>query len=278
MKNSNMNILQKLKKTKQFILCKRKFNPEIAIIAGSGLSDLSDHFECIASIEYSKIPYFFKTTVSGHEGILKLCRYKNKDILIFSGRFHFYEGFSNEEIIYPIRVMKEIGIKTLIITAATGGINKNYSVGDIVVLNDHINFTGNNPLIGKHNEKFGKRFPDMSAVYDKDLINKVLDITKKNNIKAHSGVYFGVSGPSYETPAEIKAFEKLGGDIIGMSVVYEAIAASQMNMKVLGLVYVSNMAAGIVSKELKHSEVLAVGKTVNKNLTKIIKNIIEGDI
>lgn len=270
-----MNIFEKIERSKKAILSVKGFKPETAVIAGSGLSGISKRFTVIKKIKYSNIPFFLQTTVSGHSGEVLLCRNKKNDILLFSGRFHFYEGHTPQNIIYPVRVMKEAGIKNLIITAAAGGINTKYKAGDIVLIKDHINFTGNNPLIGIDYDKFGKRFPDMGEVYDPGLRKIVKKIALKRKIKIQEGVYFAVSGPSYETPAEVKAFRKLGGDAAGMSVVYEAIAAAQSGIKALGLAYVSNMAAGISKRKLDHGEVLDTGKLVNEKMSALIKEITE---
>jgi purine-nucleoside phosphorylase len=260
-----MNELKRILEAKNFILKQMRLKPCIAVIAGSGVAGFENAFKLVKTLEYSKIPHFAKTTVAGHGGTLDIFECRGRALLAFNGRFHFYEGHSLWEIIFPARVMKALGVETLIITAAAGAVNKKYKTGDIVVLKDHINFTGNNPLIGKHYKEFGERFPDMSAVYDAQLIKKAAKAAK---IKIHEGVYLGVSGPSYETPAEISAFRKLGADVIGMSVVYEAAAASQMKMKVLGLTYVSNAAAG---KNLSHKEVLEAGKSASAKIVKIVK-------
>ncbi|MCL2145145.1 MAG: purine-nucleoside phosphorylase [Endomicrobia bacterium] len=270
-----MDILQKIEKTKKYILSRSGFKAGIAVIAGSGLGQLKEEFEIIKTIKYSKIPYFAKTTVSGHAGELNFCSHKGTKFLIFSGRFHYYEGHSAQDVVYPVRIMNALGVKTVIITAAAGGINKKYKHGDIVVLKDHINFTGNNPLIGTNIDGLGERFPEMTEIYDLKLRNKSIKTAKKLKIKAYEGVYFGVTGPSYETAAEVDAYRKLGGDIVGMSVVYEAIAAAHMKMKVLGISYVSNMAAGINKTRLNHQEVLETGKKTGLNMTKIIKGVLE---
>jgi len=268
-----MNTLNQIKESANFILKYTQLKPSVAVIAGSGISGFRDVFKVIETLDYSQIPHFAKTTVAGHSGKLDICENNKQALLVFNGRFHFYEGRSAQEIIYPVRVMKALGVETLIITAAVGAINEKYNTGDIVALKDHINLTGNNPLIGKHYEEFGRRFPDMSCVYDKFLTQKAANAAKNLKIKFHKGTYFGVSGPSYETPAEIQAYKKLGGDIVGMSVVYEAIAAAQMNIKVLGLTYVSNAAAGINKKSLNHEEVLKAGKTASGKIVKIIYNL-----
>ena len=270
-----MNIFEKIERSKKAILCVKGFKPETAVIAGSGLSGISKQFTIIKKIKYSNIPYFSKTTVSGHSGEVLLCKNKKCDIVVFNGRFHFYEGHTPQDVIYPVRVMKEAGIKNLILTAATGGVNTKYKAGDIVVIKDHINFTGDNPLKGVHYDKFGSRFPDMGEVYNQGFRKNVKNIAKKLKIKIQEGVYFAVSGPSYETPAEVKAFRKLGGDIVGMSVVYESVAAAQTGIKVLGLAYVSNMAAGISKSKLDHAEVLDTGKRVNEKISELIKEFTE---
>lgn len=268
------NILNKIEKSKKHILSVKDFNPEFAIIAGSGLDRLKDDFTIIKTLKYSKIPYFAKTTVSGHAGEMNLCSYKGKNFIILNGRFHFYEGHPAEDIIYPIRLMKSLGVKNLIITAAVGAINKKYALGDIVFLKDQINFTGNNPLIGPNIDELGERFPAMTEVYDIKLRKKALKKAARFKIKAHEGVYLGVTGPSYETAAEVNAYRILGADVVGMSTVYEAIAASHMKMKVLGICYVSNMAAGIDKKALSHREVLEIGKKVSGNMRTVIKEIL----
>ncbi|MDR0800337.1 MAG: purine-nucleoside phosphorylase [Endomicrobium sp.] len=269
-----LNIFQKIQETKKTILSLCNFNPTVAIVAGSGLSEIVKQFAIRGTIKYSDIPYFPKATVQGHAGELLLCSCGDTDMLIFNGRFHYYEGHHPKEVVYPVRVMKFLGVETLILTAATGGLNENYSSGDIVVLKDHIDFTGNNPLIGVHCDEFGERFPDMGNVYNAVLRREALSLAEKFNIKVHEGIYFGVSGPSYETPASVRAYQMLGGDVVGMSVVYEATVAAQMKMKVLGLAYVSNMAAGIEDEPLSHDEVLKNGKKVSAGMSKIIKNIV----
>lgn len=268
------NVLKKIKETASYILSLKGFTPTVAIVGGSGLSDIEKIFTVLKKIQYSKIPHFSKVTVQGHKGELLLCSYQNTNILIFNGRFHYYEGFSAKEVIYPIRVMKFLGIQTLLITAAVGAINKKYSVGDIVLIKDHLNFTGYNPLIGKHLANFDERFPSMGKVYDFKLRKRVLTIAIKHKIKVQEGIYCGVAGPSYETPAEIKAFKKLGADIIGMSVVYEAIVASQMKMNVLGITHVSNIAQNSNSKVLNHKQVLKNGQEATNKISKLIKEVV----
>ncbi|MCL1972164.1 MAG: purine-nucleoside phosphorylase [Endomicrobia bacterium] len=275
-----MNTMSKISKTKAYlnkILYGHNFRAEAAVIAGSGLGQIKEELEIIKTVKYSKIPYFAKTTVPGHAGELNFCKSKGgTNFLIFNGRFHYYEGHGAQDVIYPVRVMNALGIKTVIITAAVGGMNKKYNVGDIVFLKDHINFTGNNPLMGANIDEIGERFPAVTDVYDLNFRNKALKIAKKLKIKVREGIYFSVSGPSYETAAEVEAYVKLGGDVVGMSVVYEAIAAAHMKMKVLGIAYVSNMAAGISKTAINHEEVLEAGKKAGNSIRKIIKEFLEG--
>jgi purine-nucleoside phosphorylase len=269
-----LSILQKIQKTRDAILSLKNFNPTIAIVIGSGLGDIKKQFRVHKTIKYFEVPYFSNPTVQGHNGELLLSTSNNVDLIIFNGRLHYYEGIIPKDVTYNVRVMKFLGIKTLILTAAVGGLNKKYSTGDIVILNDHIDFTGNSPLIGPHLDEFGERFPNMEDVYCSYLRKKALDMAKNFNIKVHEGVYFGVSGPAYETPAAVKAFQILGGDVVGMSIVYEATVAAQMKMDVLGLTYIANMAASLHNKTLSHSEVLENGKKVSVNMSKIIKSIV----
>lgn len=268
-------LLNQLQKTKNFIRKKIKTNPKIALILGSGLGNIQNQLKNSISIPYNKIPYFKQSTVKGHNGKLVFGKFNSIDIMVMSGRFHYYEGYSMQDITYPIRLMKLLGIEKLIITCAVGAINKKYNLGDIVVIKDHINFMGDNPLIGKHYDEFGDRFPDMTNIYDNNAINKILKVAKSKKIKVHKGVYFAVSGPSYETPAEINAYGKLGGDVVGMSLVPEAIVANQMGIKVSALTYASNKASGLSKKSLTHEEVLQAGKKAAVSMEKIITSFVK---
>lgn len=272
---NNKTITDKIKESKKYIEKRIKNYPTIALIVGSGLSNIKNTLKDQISISYSKIPHFKNSTVEGHVGELVYGKMNGIDVFLFNGRVHYYEGYSMREISYPIRVIKSLGVEKLIITCAVGSINKKYNLGDIVVIKDHINFMGNNPLIGKHYKEFGNRFPDMTNIYDKDEINKISKIAKSNKINIQKGVYFAVSGPSYETPAEINAYRKLGGDVVGMSLVPEAIVANQMKMKVSALTYVSNKASGISKKSLTHEEVLQTGKKAAVSMEKIITDFVK---
>lgn len=269
------NILAQLKKTKSYILKTIKIKPKTAVIAGSGLCDIKNSIQNQTVISYSKIPYFLKTTIAGHKGELVCGKIGNTDVLLLNGRFHYYEGHTMQDITYPVRVLKELGIETIIITCAVGAINKKYSVGDIVLIKDHINFMFDNPLIGRHFECFGERFPDISTVYDTGLINQLKKTAVSNRIKLQTGIYCAVKGPSYETASEISAFRKLGADVIGMSLVPEAIVAGQMKMQVLALGYVANTATGISKQKITHEDVLATGKKTGITIAKLIKDVIK---
>lgn len=269
------DILQKIKESKKYIESKSKISPKTAIICGSGLSNIKDIIEQQKIIPYSKIPYFKQSTVEGHAGELVLGKIKSADVALLNGRVHYYEGYTMQDISYPVRVMKSLGVENIIITCAVGAINRKYNMGDIVVIKDHINFMCDNPLIGKHYSMFGDRFPDMTNIYDKNIIKQILKSAEKNKIKIHEGIYFAVSGPSYETPAEINAYGKLGGDVVGMSLVPESIVANQMNMKVTALTYVSNKASGLSKNSLTHKEVLLAGKKAAIAIEKILKNFVK---
>ena len=249
------------------------FIPEIAIILGSGLGALPDDYDCI-SIPYSDIPNFQKPSIEGHKGRLCFCKIENKNIVMMQGRYHFYEGYSMEQITFPIKVLKGLGVKTLIITNASGTVNKEFIVGDIMLITDHINMMGANPLIGKNNDKLGERFPDMSNIYKKNLIQKVKSIAAENNINLKEGIYMAMSGPSYETPAEVNMAKILGADVIGMSTVPEAIVANYCNIDVIGLSCITNFAAGVSNKILSHNEVIETANNIEEKFKKLIKSII----
>ena len=269
------DILERIRESIKHIRKKIKSNPKVAIICGSGLSNIKNIIKQEKIIPYSQIPYFKQSTVEGHNGQLVFGKLNSIDIMLMNGRLHYYEGYSMQEITYPIRVMKSLGVENLIITCAVGAINQKYNVGDIVVIKDHINFMCNNPLIGKHYNEFGCRFPDMTDIYNKDVRKQILKIAKTNKIKIREGVYFAVAGPSYETPAEINAYRKLGGDVVGMSLVPESIVANQMKIKTTALTYVSNKASGISKNSLTHKEVLQEGKKAAITIEKIITNFVK---
>jgi purine-nucleoside phosphorylase len=245
------------------------FQPEIGIILGSGLGELADEYQEYA-IPYSKIPGFVKSTVAGHKGQLVFAHIGKKRVVMMQGRNHFYEGHSMQEITYPIKVMKKLGVKTVIITNAAGAINKGFRPGDLMVITDHINNMGANPLIGANDEDLGTRFPDMSEVYSKEYIKLVDAAAKRLGMSIKHGVYIASSGPSYETPAEINAARILGADAAGMSTVPEAIVANYCGMKVIGISCISNYASGISSKKLSHQEVIQTANQVKSKFKELV--------
>ncbi|MBQ3834948.1 MAG: purine-nucleoside phosphorylase [Elusimicrobia bacterium] len=267
-------MLKKIEESKDYILSKIKSSPKTALIAGSGLGNIKDSIEDQIVIPYSEIPNFKTSTVQGHKGELIIGKLNGVDIFFFNGRIHYYEGYTMQEISFPVRVLKSLGIENLIITCAVGAINKDYNPGDIVVIKDHINFMGDNPLIGTHYNDFGERFPDMSNIYYKAFRDKIKKIAEQENIEVQEGTYFAVSGPSYETPAEVSAFGKLGGDVVGMSLIPESIPACQTGIKVAAITYISNKASGLSKEKLSHEEVLAIGENASIKMGTIIKQFV----
>lgn len=249
--------------------------PTIGLILGSGLGVLADEIKKSDKIKYEAIPNFPESTVEGHEGQLVLGELEGKKVIAMQGRFHFYEGYTMEQVTFPVRVMKALGVETIIVTNAAGGINKTYSPGDLMIINDQINFTGQNPLIGPNDPNLGDRFPDMSAPYTKELIQHANDCAKNLDLRVHNGVYVGVSGPTYETPAEIKMFQTMGADAVGMSTVPEVIVANHATLKVLGISCISNMASGILDEQLSHEDVIKTTEKVQVNFLRLVKEILQ---
>lgn len=250
------------------------FEPEIAIILGSGLGDFANLADTF-SIPYSDIPNFEVSTVSGHKGQLVFTDLFGKKIVFMQGRFHYYEGYPIQKVVFPIAVFKKLGVKTLIVTNAAGGVNPNFCGGDLMIITDHINLMGTNPLIGQNNFEFGVRFPDMSEVYSKKLISLAKECANQLNIEVNEGVYAAMSGPSYETPAEIKMLQKLGADAVGMSTVPEAIFANYCGIKTLGISCITNLAAGLSCQKLNHNEVIETADVSKDKFKKVLSKIIE---
>ncbi|MFA6316538.1 MAG: purine-nucleoside phosphorylase [Elusimicrobiota bacterium] len=247
---------------------------KVGLILGSGLSEAVPHLEGMKIVPYTEIPHFPRTTVAGHEGKLIFGKAHGIPMVVMQGRFHYYEGHSMETIALPIRVMEYLGLKCLIITSAVGSVNRGVKPGDFVVLKDHINLMGRNPLRAFHEEEFGEMFPDLTDAYDPKIRKLILSLCRKHKAPAHEGVYMAVGGPSYETPAEIKAFGLLGADVVGMSVVPEVIVARQMGVRVSVLTWVSNMASGLPGACLNHTEVLALGKQVAGRLKLVLRDLL----
>lgn len=260
-----MTTNEKIQKAASYIKNIYSETPEIGIILGSGFSFFQDNLENSKKIAYVDIPDFPVSTVEGHAGNLVLGKIANKNMCLMAGRFHYYEGYSMQELTFPVRVMAELGIKTLIVTNAAGGVNKSYNVGDLVMLKDHINSLGNSPLRGKDGGLV--RFIDMTNTYNEKLRNFALEVGKKHEITLHEGVYLATHGPNFETPAEINMMRILGADLVGMSTVPEVIVGRQLKLNIMGISCVTNMAAGVLQQELSHGEVM---ETMDKNKTKYV--------
>lgn len=250
------------------------FQPEIGIILGSGLGDFADEFESII-IPYNDIPGFEKSNVQGHKGQLVFAQINGKKVVMMQGRYHFYEGYSMQTVTFPVKVMKKLGVKTLIITNAAGAVTPKFTPGDLMLITDHINFMGTNPLIGKNDETLGTRFPDMSEVYSKELIQKAEAIAQKLNINYQKGVYAATTGPSYETPSEVKMFRMLGANAVGMSTAPEAIVANYCGLKILGISCLTNYAAGVSETPLNHQEVIDTANRVKESFKNLLSEILK---
>ena len=257
-----------------YIKTKSKMIPKYAMILGSGLGNLADELKEKVVIPYKDIPHFVYSNAVGHANQLVIGKLNNVPVVIMRGRIHYYEGYPLEQVTFPVRVMKALGAQTLLVTNACGAINPKFKAGDLMLIKDHINLTGNNPLIGENNDSLGTRFPDLTDVYTKALRAKVKAIAKQQKINLVEGVYAWWSGPAYETPAEIKMIRILGGDAVGMSTVPETIVAAHSNMPVIGISLLSNMAAGMTGEKLSHKEVLDMAKQVEVKFKKLIINIV----
>lgn len=249
------------------------FIPDIALVLGSGLGDFTDGIEGVA-ISYSEIEGFVPAGIQGHKGSLFFYEKNGKKIVVMQGRFHFYEGHSISTITYPIRVFKKLGVKTLILTNAAGALDKALAPGDLMLIKDHINFMGTNPLIGPNDNDMGERFPDMSEIYDANLRKIALKCAKQCKINLAEGVYAATTGPSYETPSEVKMLKLMGADVVGMSTVPEAIVANWCGIKVLGLSLVSNYASGVSNTKLNHLEVLNAGKLASSKIKTLLNSLL----
>lgn len=248
--------------------------PEIGLILGSGLGDLADRLEAAISVRYEDIPHFPVSTVEGHAGKLVVGKLNGKTVAAMQGRFHFYEGYTMQEVTFPVRVMKALGISHLIVTNACGGMNPAFSPGDLMIIKDHLNMTGSNPLIGPNEPSVGPRFPDMSRAYCPELAALVRETARELDIPVQEGVYAGITGPSYMTPAELTMLRQLGGDAIGMSTVPEVIVASHMSMKVIGISCVTDMAIGEHLEPLTHEQVMEVANRTKPRFTRLVQEIV----
>ena len=248
--------------------------PRIALVLGSGLGGFADDLEEAVSIPYEDIPGFVRSTAQGHAGRLVVGKIESVPVLAMQGRVHYYEGYSLEEVTFPVRTFGLLGVKTIVLTNAAGGINVQFTQGALMVLSDHLNLMGVNPLRGPNDERFGPRFPDMSAVYSPELQELAVDEAKTIGVEVRRGVYGALSGPSYETPAEIVLLRNLGADAVGMSTVPEAIVARHMGLEVLGISCITNMAAGISDMPINHEEVMATGDLVRETFSELLRRVI----
>ncbi|ARC26060.1 purine-nucleoside phosphorylase [Streptococcus intermedius] len=266
-----MKLMNKIKETAQFLKGKGIAAPEFGLILGSGLGELASEIENGISIDYADIPNWGRSTVVGHAGKLVYGELAGRKVLALQGRFHFYEGNPMEVVTFPVRVMRALGCEGVIVTNAAGGVE--YGPGTLMAISEHINLTGQNPLIGANLDEFGPRFPDMSDAYTKAYREKAHAVAEKLGIDLKEGVYLGVTGPTYETPAEIRAFQTLGASAVGMSTVPEVIVAAHSGLKVLGISAITNFAAGFQS-ELNHEEVVEVTERIKENFKGLVKAIL----
>ncbi len=267
-----LSLREKVKESADYIKSKISVKPEIGLVLGSGLGVIAEDIESGVTVEYKDIPHFPLSTVVGHSGSLVIGMLGSKPVIVQKGRSHFYEGYTMEEVTFCVRVMRELGVKSLIVTNAAGGINPYFFPGELMLISDHINFMGTNPLIGPNDEYFGTRFPDLSAAYPLDYRELAKECASKLGIQLREGVYIALTGPSYETPAELRMFQRLGGDAVGMSTVPEVIVASHAGMKVLGISCITNIF--IPGKAADHEEVLEAAEKVKPFFKKLVKNIV----
>jgi purine-nucleoside phosphorylase len=267
-------LMEKLQEAAQYIESKIGKEPvQIGMVLGSGLGDLAEVIENPVYISYKEIPYFPASTVFGHKGRLVIGMLEGKRVLCMQGRFHYYEGYGMDEVVFPIQVMHTLGIDNLLLTNAAGCVNKEWKSGDLMLISDHIKIMGDNPLRGPNHEELGDRFFDMSNTYDKNLRQVARSCAKGMNLELREGVYQLFTGPSFETPAEVRFARLCGADAVGMSTVPEAIAASHMRMKVMGISCLTNMATGILAQPLDHKEVLETGEKVKESFSCFVRAI-----
>jgi len=258
----------------QFILARTRLRPKIAVVLGSGLGAFADDLAEATRVPYQEIPAFPRSTAVGHAGVLAIGNCAGVAVAAMQGRVHMYEGYSAQEVAFPMRVLGRMGIKAAILTNAAGGINLEYKQGCLVLLSDHINLQGRNPLLGPNDERFGPRFPDMTRAHHKPYRQAALEEARRLGITCFEGVYAALLGPNYETPAEIRFLRTIGADVVGMSTVAEVIVARQMGIKVLAISCVTNMAAGILDKPINHEEVLETGERVKGQFIALLRAVI----
>jgi purine-nucleoside phosphorylase len=267
---------EQVQETVSFIKEKTNFTPEYGVILGSGLGSFTDDIQIEFTLPYAEIPNFPISTVQGHKGALVFGTIGTKKVVAMQGRFHFYEGYSMKEVTFPVRVMKYLGVEKLIVSNASGGVNSNYNVGDIVLIKDHVNMMPEHPLRGKNDERFGPRFVNMSEPYSKNMIAKAKELAKKLNIEVKDGIYLGLQGPTFETLAEYKMVKNIGADCVGMSTVPEVIVARHMEMETFGLSVITDMGNEESIETISHDEVLEAAKSAEPKVRLLIKELILG--
>ncbi|MDE3125647.1 MAG: purine-nucleoside phosphorylase [Bacteroidota bacterium] len=269
------NLMTHLREAATYIQSQLTISAKVGIVLGSGLGNLANLVEIEKEIPYAEIPYFPVSTVKGHGGKLIIGKLKGKSVLVMAGRFHFYEGYTPQQVVFPIRVMKLLGVETLLLSNAAGAVNPDYKVGDLMILKDHISFFTSNPLIGSNEEDLGTRFPDMSEPYCKKLIAEAIKIAKINNIELHEGVYTAVTGPTFETHAEYQLIKFIGSDVVGMSTVQETIAAVHAGMKVFAVSVVTDLGIRHEDNIITHEEVLEAAKAAEPKLSLLFIELIQ---
>ncbi|QUH26589.1 purine-nucleoside phosphorylase [Serpentinicella alkaliphila] len=268
------DILNKVREAKEHIESEITVKPQVGLILGSGLGTLADEIKNPIILDYDEIPHFPISTVEGHAGNLVIGELEGKIVVAMKGRFHYYEGYSMQEVTFPVRVMKALGIEHIIITNACGGLNSKLYPGALMIINDHINFTGDNPLIGRNYEEFGPRFPDMSTAYNKDLIKLAHKVGKEIGVETFEGVYISISGPNYLSKAELSMMINFGADTVGMSTVPEVIVANHMGMKILGISCVTDMAIPNQLESISHEQVMEVANKTRPKFISLVKGIL----
>jgi purine-nucleoside phosphorylase len=258
----------------RFIRARARAEVRVALVLGSGLGAFADALEGAEAISYSEIPGFARPTVEGHAGRLVLGRVGGVGVAAMQGRFHFYEGYKLEEVTFPVRALALLGASSLVLTNAAGGLNNSFEQGSLVLISDHLNLMGANPLLGPNDARFGPRFPDMTEVYDREYQDAAIAEAHAMGLELRRGIYAALSGPSYETPAEIRMLRLLGADAVGMSTVPEAIVARQMGLRVLGVSCITNMAAGVLDKPINHEEVIETGERVRETFAELLTRVI----
>jgi purine-nucleoside phosphorylase len=268
-----VSLARRLEEAVAFVQGRTSLGPAIGVVLGSGLGAFADALEDAVAVPFGEIPHFPASTVVGHGGALVVGRSRGVPVAVMKGRVHFYEGYSLDQVVFPVRVLGRLGVEALVLTNAAGAINPAFAPGDLMVIEDHLNLLGN-PLLGPNEEALGPRFPDMSEAYDRGLRDVAEAACRAASVRCHRGVYVALTGPSYETPAEIRMFRTLGADAVGMSTVPEVIAARHMGMRVVGLSCLTNMAAGVTDRKLDHREVLETGERVKAALLEVLARIV----